>query len=1512
MCTKYTIFNAQCLHMRNKCRFLFFSLILLSSTISAQVDFRKETIYFLLTSRFYDGDQSNNRPNEWCSYIPGVNNPNITDPQDVTWRGDFKGLIEKLGYIKDMGFTAIWINPVVQGRSPLDYHGYHAWDFTKVDTRLESPGAGFKDLIEAAHAKGIKVILDIVTNHSGRYGIKGVSELKYNTDPTKPWGQNLLGQPLSDNPNWEYDGSTPNPDDNKIWSRANLAKMPAPYNQNLANFNWPSTQSFVNTSDPNFYHHWGNGFVQGWDDTSNCYNGAISDDCPDLNTGSQAVQDYFFNAYKQYIDWGVDAFRWDTYKHMNKQDIQALLDRFKAYKPDLFIFGEVAQKRFELHPVQELNPHWYTWRGAVGSSGSSGSSVLDFYAEATFHNIFENGGGFSGVTDAARYDHLYHDPSQLVTWLDNHDFGPNNDWNRRYGGSDENLAACMNFMFTWRGIPSVYYGTESRFKSGVYTDLHDAAGIQKSIDETGRAYYGNAMASAPSHIIYKHIRKLNAIRKAVPALQNGTWQWAGNAPWNGIGYTRTSGTSFVCVGLAKDGNAQFSFTGISNGTYRDAVTGREFNVTNGNLSFSVTSGSAGIYVKDGPGMIGESGAGFFEPCVTGCNNTAPSVSISPVGTNYSTAQTVTISASGIAAPYTIYYTVDGSTPTTASPVYTAPLLINNTTIMKAIAKDANNRISEVQAERYSFVIPPPVISISPVSGNYYNPINATITATGGTAPYTVYYTTDGAAPTTASAVYSAPVNISGATTLKAMARDALDSSSSIVTRNYSFNIPAPVITAAPAGGNFNTGNVSVTLQAISPRPPVTIYYTTDNSTPSAANGSVYTVPLSLSGGMPDTLRYIGIDSEGRQSEVYTGIYTYYPIPDITVYFKRPVNWANTIRLHYWNALPAGVYNNTTWPGIAMIQECGDWYKFTFSGINSSNLVFNDGNGRQTANLQVTQTAYYDNGWLASVPDIFAPVANFTVSPGTSGQAPFTVTFNGSTSTACAGITSYVWDFGNGQNNTGQAPSTTYSNAGTYQVTLTITDQQGATSTKTQAISVTNAAAGFWVYFKKPASWSNNVRIHYWNKMPGSLNTTWPGVAMTAHCGNIYKYFFSNCTNTNIIFNDDAGKQTIELAAHRDITFNNGQTVFGAPPDNEPFYVNFEMTPATGVNPLSVQFTAETMINCNNDPLTYAWNFGDGANSSLPNPSHVYTTPGKYAVSLSVTGSGPAPNAGIIAKTLYAGQSGNPLKVHFRKPSAWTGTPYCYFWNPVPAVANFAWPGQPMVNEGAGWWSYEIPAAQCGNLIFNNNGNPQTQDLLNVCGEAWYDNGWISNIAPGTPLPAQLLTFIGKQEKALQNKLQFSTANEYNAGWYEIERSADAVSFTPVVKMAAKNSWQNGYTYTDNLPGFAESWYYRLKMSDIDGSFRYSHIIRIIQDKSPAILISPNPVKDEFTVNLPGGFINNARLQLTDATGKTILIQRVSRAAFTVARQKNWAAGTYMARIVDKNGNTLHSRKLLFR
>ncbi|MDX2129349.1 MAG: alpha-amylase family glycosyl hydrolase [Chloroherpetonaceae bacterium] len=601
--------------MKNFLRIFFlFFLFFLSSTIQAQNDFREETIYFLMTSRFYDGDTLNSKPTEWSSFP----RPQITNPKDVTWRGDFKGLIQKLDYIKDLGFTAIWITPIVQNRSPLDYHGYHAWDFTRVDPRLESPGYTFKTLIDSAHSKGLKIILDVVLNHAGRFGVKGKAEIKYNTDTTQAWGKDSQGKALKDNPNWQYDGVTPNPDDGKIWSRANVAKMPPPFNQNLSLYNWPSKESYIDTSDPDWYHHSGNGFAQGYDDTTNLYQRALAGDTPDFHTRSDSVRKYLVEAYKQYIEMGIDGMRLDAIKHINIHDLLYFVDAFRAINPQLFFVGEVAQKRHELHQVEQINPHWYTWRNGVGSE-PSGISVFDFYAMATFH-LFEKGESFSGVTSASRYDHLYADPSSLVTFLDNHDFGPNNDWNRRFGNTAQNLAACLNFMFTWRGIPSVYYGTEMQFKQGAYTDIKDASDIERSIDLTGRAYYGDVLNQAPNHPIYKHIKKLNAIRKALPALQKGTWQWAGGGGGNGVGYIRKFGSNEVVVGLAKDGAVTFNFIGLTNGIYRDAVTGNEINVSNGNLSFTVQPSSAGIYVLNGPGLIGELGSGYFQSSSSGAGS----------------------------------------------------------------------------------------------------------------------------------------------------------------------------------------------------------------------------------------------------------------------------------------------------------------------------------------------------------------------------------------------------------------------------------------------------------------------------------------------------------------------------------------------------------------------------------------------------------------------------------------------------------------------------------------------------------------------------------------------------------------------------------------------------------------------------------------------------------------------------------------------------------------------------
>ncbi|MBQ1394398.1 MAG: starch-binding protein, partial [Lachnospiraceae bacterium] len=119
---------------------------------SEKSDFREESIYFLMTTRFYDGDKSNN-VHCWDENAK-------TDPNDPAWRGDFKGLIEKLDYIKALGFSAVWITPVVENASGLDYHGYHAMNFQKVDERYLSDGVSYQTLINEVHKRGMKIVQD--------------------------------------------------------------------------------------------------------------------------------------------------------------------------------------------------------------------------------------------------------------------------------------------------------------------------------------------------------------------------------------------------------------------------------------------------------------------------------------------------------------------------------------------------------------------------------------------------------------------------------------------------------------------------------------------------------------------------------------------------------------------------------------------------------------------------------------------------------------------------------------------------------------------------------------------------------------------------------------------------------------------------------------------------------------------------------------------------------------------------------------------------------------------------------------------------------------------------------------------------------------------------------------------------------------------------------------------------------------------------------------------------------
>lgn len=622
-------------------------------------DFREESIYFLMTARFYDGDSSNNR---WCRSDMDGSSGNKAN-NDYPWRGDFKGLIEKLDYIKAMGFSAVWITPPVLNRSDFDFHGYHAWNMNKIDPRLESAGASYQDLINACHEKGIKVIQDIVLNHSSRYGLEDLFVPKHYGSKSITWGNGKgIGAEYYDdfNPNFTYNGLDAEPNSGKTFYNGDLWQEEKPtnlwWNPDLSDWGvhnsqydyylcqWPTLKLF----DPNYFHHT---WLGNWEDET-CQSGTIHEDCIDLNTENAAVQKYLIDAYTRYIEMGVDAFRIDTVKHVSRVMFNRhFIPAFKAAGGENFyMFGEVCTRVNEVwnHGVAPLSTPFYTWKerseysaddsvavhegyeyeknmgpnnqpvsdnhaltGAYGNdyhkpdySQASGLNVIDF----PMHWNFSNASQAYGMRGQ---DYNYNDATWNVVYVDSHDYGPNMD--NRYPGDTNAWAENMTYMWTFRGIPCLYYGSEIRFKAGADADKGPSA----PLENTGRAYYGDniegtvtatdfgeytnasgAVKATLENPLPQHLRDLNKIRRAIPALQKGQYS---NTGCDGSmafkrRYVDDEVDSFVLVTIS--GNA--TFTNLPAGTYVDVVTGDSKTIAEGGSI--ITSGCSGagnarIYVN---------------------------------------------------------------------------------------------------------------------------------------------------------------------------------------------------------------------------------------------------------------------------------------------------------------------------------------------------------------------------------------------------------------------------------------------------------------------------------------------------------------------------------------------------------------------------------------------------------------------------------------------------------------------------------------------------------------------------------------------------------------------------------------------------------------------------------------------------------------------------------------------------------------------------------------------------
>ena len=216
-----------------------------------------------------------------------------------------------------------------------------------------------------------------------------------------------------------------------------------------------------------------------------------------------------------------------------------------------------------------------------------------------------------------------------------------------------------------------------------------------------------------------------------------------------------------------------------------------------------------------------------------------------------------------ATPATIYYTTNGSTPTTSSPVYSGPITVSTTEALKAIAVASGSSASAPGSATYTINLPSATPAFSPAGGTYTSAQSVTIsTAT----PATIHYTTNGSTPTTSSPVYSGPMMVSTSETVKAIAVASGSSASAPVSATYTINLPSAAPAFSPAGGTYTSAQ-SVTISTAT---PATIYYTANGSTPTTSS-PVYSGPITVSA--TETLRAIAVASGSSASAAVSATYT---------------------------------------------------------------------------------------------------------------------------------------------------------------------------------------------------------------------------------------------------------------------------------------------------------------------------------------------------------------------------------------------------------------------------------------------------------------------------------------------------------------------------------------------------------------------------------------------------------------------------------------------------------------
>ena len=1025
---------------------------------SNRTDFRDESIYFMITTRFYDGDPSNN-------VLCWDNQEAQMSTKDPCWRGDFQGVIDKLDYIKALGFTAIWITPVVQNASGYDYHGYHASDFSKVDCRYQS-GDGkksgdvmFQELIDKAHEKGIKIILDIVLNHSGNFGEEKLcKEFDRDTRLRNQADINACMIPNSETLGSDYPSLLP----------------AAQYQRRLALM---KNTDGNNHDIHNYWHHTANNW--NWDFPSR-WMGQIAGDCVDLNTENDYVAKYLVDCYGQFIKMGVDGFRIDTSGHIsrltfNKEFIPQFEALGKQYenkrlnKAPFFMYGEVCTRMNDVtyRGQANLSCYFYTWKSdeallnkwdgsksywdnqvipegsePVGPqllcleettspksnnakmlngawhepdySQSSGFNVIDFpmhYSYNTAQQAFSLASG----------DECYNDATFNVVYVDSHDYSPGPSDTNRFGGTDAQWAENLSLLFTFRGIPCLYYGSEVGFRRGVVIDK----GPNGPLSNTGRAYFGGYItgdveasdfgeykasgnvAASLNHDVAQHLIRLNKIRQAVPALRKGQWTTDGCTANGGIAFKRAYKDSYALVAL----NGGATFTDCPAGTYTDLVTGKTYTGPTITVDAPNNQGQVRVLVKDWKGgKLIDDGAFIYETAAqhkgdqtydgnqeagTTWVDEAPlppvSVSLSPAGGNFRT-NTVTVTAEASEDATSAWYQIEGQDKVDLTPGKPVTFTIGddmNFKDTKTVTWSVTSSEGREKTGKVTYTKVDPNASI-------------VVMVKADKAPYIHAWTTgaDGKNLTGAwpGQVMKGPEEIDGAKywtydfdnveSFNVILNNGSGAQSGDITGITSdiyleydggksakkISAPANSTAAAkvafsPNGGEFEkTITVTATLSS---NAKSGWYKVGDGEQVALTPGkaATFTLGTDMMEGESKTVTWSATNADGTTK---TGSSTFNKIKEVVIptptgifaYFLAPSDW-NQVDCWAWSA--SDNYTGGNWPGVACtktgMKKSGlDVWMWKYDGdltTAPSMIIFNNGNGTQTKDLEFENGAVYN-------------------------------------------------------------------------------------------------------------------------------------------------------------------------------------------------------------------------------------------------------------------------------------------------------------------------------------------------------------------------------------------------------------------------------------------------------------------------------------------------------------------------------------------------------------------------